>query len=66
MTTETIFMVLILLVIAVLFNIKRIKNVFSSKCPKCQIGRVSHSYSEPIGFTTIEVYECDNCNNKFV
>lgn len=39
---------------------------FSSKCPKCPTGRVSHSHSEPMGSTTVEVYECVACKEKFV
>lgn len=42
------------------------KNLMSTQCPKCKVGRVSHSHSEPHGRTTIEVYECDKCNSKFV
>lgn len=45
---------------------KWIKNIFTYQCPRCLIGRVSHSHSEPHGWTTIEVYECNHCHTQYV
>ena len=36
------------------------------QCDQCKVGRVSHSHSEPINTVWMEVYECDNCDNKLV
>jgi len=36
------------------------------KCPKCKKKSVKHSHTERIGNTDKDVYECRNCNEKFV
>jgi len=43
-----------------------LKNFITSQCPRCEFGRVSHDHTEPLEWTTIEVYKCDRCNTEFV
>jgi len=38
--------------------------ILTTQCTSCHIGRVSHSHSEPHGWTTIEVYKCNRCNTE--
>lgn len=51
------------LVIIIILIISMTRNL---KCPNCKEKSVNHSYSEKIGNTDKEVYECDNCKSKFV
>lgn len=41
-------------------------SLLGSPCPRCTIGRIYHSHSEPHGWTTIKVYECDKCKTQFI
>jgi hypothetical protein len=46
-------------------TINWLKKILSHKCNNCETGMVHHSHSEPFGWTTIEVYECDKCHHKY-
>jgi hypothetical protein len=46
------------------FNLLR--NLMTTQCSRCELGRVSHDHTEPHGWTTIEVYKCNRCKTEFV
>lgn len=41
-------------------------SLMTTTCPRCEVGRISHDHSEPHGWTTVEVYKCNNCNTEFI
>jgi hypothetical protein len=44
----------------------RLANIMASKCPKCNSGKVHYIYDDFVGSTWVSVYECKNCNSKFI
>jgi len=59
---NTIYLILgIVIFFILIFSMTR-----NIKCPKCGKKSVNHSHAEKIGNTDKEIYECNNCNKKFV
>ena len=46
--------------------IKFIKNLFSSTCPNCEIGKISYAGDDWTGRVWVSIKKCDHCKKEFI